>query len=242
MSFLASVIAYTLSYLEHSRSIRPSQLLQLYLIFASVAQVVHLRTIWIRHYDAILQALDTAQVVSCAVFLVVESIGKESILISRDKRPPQDTNDLFSQRLFWWLNYLFRQGYSKLLAPTDLDGIDEDLASPEHHRRFRLQWQKHYNRNPEVSLFRIVCSGLPYATFFPIFPRLLFLGVSFAQPFLITRFVSFISDPDTRNAEEGVFLVLATALTYSLLAIFQAWYWQSVSRFQTKLRGCLIAL
>lgn len=239
--FLASNAAYILSYLEHNRSIRPSQLLQLYLIIALIAQVIHLRTIWIRQNDITLQALYTAEVASCAVFLLVESIGKESILLSRQKRSPQDTSDIFSQRLFLYLNNLFRRGYSSLLAPNDLDDIDEDISSLQYIRRFRLEWLRHYSLNPEVSLFRIIYSGLRYDTVFPIIPRLLELGVSFAQPFLIMRFVKYLS---TSNApsEEGVFLVLSTGLTYTLLAILQGWYWQSVNRWETKIRGCLITL
>ncbi|GAB7351826.1 hypothetical protein MBLNU459_g2390t1 [Dothideomycetes sp. NU459] len=54
------------------------------------------------------------------------------------------------------------------------------------------------------------------------------------------RFVSFIGNPAVGGVEEGALLVLATALIYTLLAVFQTWYWQSVARFQTKLRGCLI--
>lgn len=239
--FLASIAAYILSYLEHNRSIRPSQLLQLYLIVALIAQVIHLRTIWIRQNDVTLQALYTAEVAACAVFLLAESIGKESILLNRHRRSPQDTNDLFSQRFFLYLNSLFRRGYSSLLAPNDLDDIDEDLASLQYIRRFRLEWLKHYSRNSEVSLFRIICSGLRYDTGYPILPRLFQLGVSFAQPFLIMRFVSFLSTSNAPSSE-GLFLVLATGITYTLLAILEGWYWQSVNRWETKVRGCLITM
>lgn len=241
ISFLASLIAAVLSQWEHIRSIKPSALLQLYLMVALVVQAVHLRSIWLRHEDMIMKGLGIGQIASCALFLAVESISKESILLHRQKRSPQDTNGLFSQRLFWWLNTLFKRGYKSVLAPNDLDKMDEELASVEPQRRFRLEWRKHYTRNPEVTLVRILFSAITYDLLFPIIPRLFLLGINFAQPYLILRFVNYIDDPSIGGTEEGILLVLATAIVYVALATFQSWYWQSVTRLQTKMRGCLIS-
>lgn len=239
VAFLASVVSFALSRWEHVRSIRPSKLLQLYLIVALIVQAVHLRTIWTIHDDTVLQALGIGQVASCAAFLAAESAGKERVLITKQRRSPQDVNDLFSERMFWWLNNLFTRGYRKILAPGDLDQTDEDLSSPEIDRRFRLTWLKCYHRDPKVSLIRIVFSAMKYDMLFPIIPRSLLLAISFAQPYLILRFVSYLETPAEGGTEEGILLVLATATTYTALAIFQGWYWQSVGRFLVKLRGCL---
>lgn len=187
-----------------------------------------------------MRGLGIGQVVTCATFLAVESVSKESILLHRQKLSPQDTNGLFSQRLFWWLNHLFERGYRSVLAPTDLDKLDEELASIEPQRKFRLEWRKHVTKNPKVHLFRIMFSAVGYDMLFPVIPKLLLLAVQFSQPFLILRFVDYIDHPEVGGTEEGILLVLATALTYVALATLQAWYWQSVVRFQTKLRGCLI--
>lgn len=231
--------AFALSHWEHVRSIRPSKLLQLYLIVALIVQVVHLRTVWSRHDDLVRQVLDIGQVVSCAVFLAAESVGKERILLTKQRRSPQDVNDLFSERLFWWLNNLFKRGYRSMLAPGDLGETDEDLASPETDRQFRLQWLRHYHRNPKVSLFRIVFSALKHDVLFPIIPRLLVLGLSFGQPYLTMRFVLYLENTAEGGSEEGILLVVATALLYTAMGTFQAWYWQSVGRSMVKLRGCL---
>lgn len=190
----------------------------------------------------VLQALGIAQVVSCAAFLTTESIGKERILLTKQRRSPQDVNDLFSERLFWWLNQLFQRGYRSILAPTDLHQMDEDLCSPEINRRFRLVWFKHYNQNPEVTLPRILFSALRYDILFPIVPRLLLLAVTFAQPYLIMRLVTYIDHPTQSSTEEGILLVLATALEYTAISTFQGWYWQAVTRYQTKFRSCLTSI
>ncbi|THY82869.1 P-loop containing nucleoside triphosphate hydrolase protein, partial [Aureobasidium pullulans] len=240
-SFLASLVAAILSQWEHIRSIKPSALLQLYLMVALVVQAVHVRSLWLRDEDNIKRDLGIGQIVACALFLAVESVSKESILLHRQKRSPQDTNDMFSQRLFWWLNNMFKRGYSSVLAPTDLDKMDEDLSSTDPQRRFRLQWRKHSTRNPQVGLLRVVFGAIGYDMMFPVIPRLLLLAVQFSQPYLILRFVKYIDNPSEGGTEEGILLVIATALVYVAIATFQAWYWQSVVRFQTKLRGCLIS-
>jgi ATP-binding cassette subfamily C (CFTR/MRP) protein 1 len=188
-----------------------------------------------------MKALDTGRTVSCAIFLLVESISKESILLHRQKRSPQDTNDMFSQRLFWWLNSMFKRGYSSVLAPSDLHKMDQDLASIEPQRKFRLGWRKHNTEKANVSLFRIVFAAIGYDMMFPIIPRLLLLAVQFSQPYLILRFVHYVDHPSDGGTEEGILLVLATTLVYVAIATIQSWYWQSVTRFQTKLRGCLIS-
>ncbi|KAI5259336.1 P-loop containing nucleoside triphosphate hydrolase protein [Aureobasidium subglaciale] len=240
-SLLASLVAAILSQWEHLRSIRPSALLQLYLMVALVVQAVHLRSLWLRNNDTIMRGLGLGQIVACALFLAVESVSKESILLQRQKRSPQDTNDMFSQRLFWWLNSMFRRGYTSVLAPTDLDKMDEDLSSTDPQRRFRLEWRKHSTKNPKVSLLRIILGAIGYDMLFPIIPRLLLLAVQFSQPYLILRFISYIDNPNEGGTEEGILLVIATALVYVAIATFQSWYWQAVVRFQTKLRGCLIS-
>ncbi|KAH0354202.1 P-loop containing nucleoside triphosphate hydrolase protein, partial [Aureobasidium melanogenum] len=240
-SFLASLTAAILSQWEHMRSIRPSALLQLYLMVALVVQAVHLRSIWLRDEDTIMRGLGIGQIVACAIFLAVESVSKESILLHRQKRSPQDTNDMFSQRLFWWLNNMFKRGYTSVLAPNDLDKMDEDLSSTDPQRRFRLEWRKHTTKNPKVNMLRIIFSAIGYDMMFPVIPRLLLLAIQFSQPYLILRFVDYIDNPDEGGTEEGILLVIATAIVYVAIATFQSWYWQAVVRFQTKLRGCLIS-
>ncbi|CAD0099756.1 unnamed protein product, partial [Aureobasidium mustum] len=240
-SFLASLTAAILSQWEHIRSIRPSALLQLYLMVALVVQAVHLRSIWLRNEDTTMRGLGLGQIVACAIFLAVESVSKESILLQRQKRSPQDTNDMFSQRLFWWLNNMFKRGYTSVLAPNDLDQMDEDLSSTDPQRRFRLEWRKHTTKNPKVNMLRIIFSAIGYDMMFPVIPRLLMLAVQFSQPYLILRFVDYIDNPDKGGTEEGILLVIATAIVYVAIATFQSWYWQAVTRFQTKLRGCLIS-
>ncbi|KAF2228115.1 P-loop containing nucleoside triphosphate hydrolase protein [Elsinoe ampelina] len=241
VSFLAALVCLGLSHLEHFRSVRPSILLQLYLMVAVVVEAVHLRTVWIRSDNVILKSVCAGQLASCAVFLASESMDKESILLGHKVRSPQDINDLFSQRLFFWLNNLFVQGYRKILAPKDLYSIDEELASPETQRIFRLTWLKRHEKQSDNYLYFTLLLSMKRYFLFPVVPRTLLLGVNFAQPYLIQRFVAYVGNAANARPNEGPLLVLAAFCMYTALGTTQSWYWQACNRFETKLRGVLIA-
>ncbi|KAK6000323.1 hypothetical protein QM012_003955 [Aureobasidium pullulans] len=72
--------------------------------------------------------------------------------------------------------------------------------------------------------------------------RLVLVGFTFAQPFLFTRAIDYLSqqyhDPD-RNIGYG--LIGATFIVYTGIAISNALYQQQISRIMTKLRGALIS-
>ncbi|KAF2149258.1 P-loop containing nucleoside triphosphate hydrolase protein [Myriangium duriaei CBS 260.36] len=241
VSFSASLVCMALSHLEHFRSVRPSVLLQLYLLVAITVDAVHLRTVWIRSGDVALKAVCFGQLISGLAFLASESSEKASILSAANTvRSPQDVNSLFSQRLFLWLNRLFVTGYRKVLAPQDLYDIDQDLSSQQSQRLFQLRWLAQKQSTPDRSLYWVLALSMKSYFLFPAIPRSLLIAVNFAQPFLIQRLVAFIGDPAAAAPNEGPLLVLAAFCVYTLTATFQSWYWQCTNRFETKMRATLI--
>ena len=73
--------------------------------------------------------------------------------------------------------------------------------------------------------------------------RLVKMAATLSQPYLIhamTKFTQAKDDATNRNNSYG--LIAAFALNYTLLAISSSWYAQSVARFATKLRSCLLSL
>jgi ATP-binding cassette subfamily C (CFTR/MRP) protein 1 len=69
------------------------------------------------------------------------------------------------------------------------------------------------------------------------------MATTLSQPYLINAMIKFTqARDDASNRNSGYGLVAAFALNYTLLAIASSWCSQSVARFATKLRGCLISL
>lgn len=68
------------------------------------------------------------------------------------------------------------------------------------------------------------------------------LATTISQPYLITAMIDFVQDhEDPKSSNKGYGLIAAFALNYTLLAVSFGWSAQSMARFLTKLRGCLIA-
>jgi len=120
----------------------------------------------------------------------------------------------------------------------DLDSIDQRLSSLDDNRRLRLQWPKARAKHSDHVLLHALCRSLYLDFLLPVVPRVLLLGTTFAQPWLIQRLLQFTDEP-THKTREAVLLASATAATYVCLAVFQSWYWQSVCRAQAKVRFCL---
>lgn len=73
--------------------------------------------------------------------------------------------------------------------------------------------------------------------------RLVKIATTLSQPYLINAMIKFTQAQDDKtNRNNGYGLIAAFALNYSLLAISSSWCAQSVARFATKLRSCLISL
>ncbi|KAB8210491.1 P-loop containing nucleoside triphosphate hydrolase protein [Aspergillus parasiticus] len=76
-----------------------------------------------------------------ALLLLLEIVEKRRILKSvYAKYPPEATGGIFNRFLFWWLNPLFKTGFSKLLSVEDLYTLDKQLTSKTLHNSLETMW------------------------------------------------------------------------------------------------------
>lgn len=141
LSFIDTSAIFLLSYSEHSRSLRPSLLLNSYLLCSIIFGVVRVRTLWLLDYDPSLRNIFTACLaVKCAIFLLEES-GKGRYLYATDKlQGPEKTSGLISQSFFLWLNHIIREGFKKVLFLDDLYPIDHEISSERLREQFWKCW------------------------------------------------------------------------------------------------------
>lgn len=130
-----------LSHLEHCKALRPSSILCTYLFFTLLLDIPRARTLWMSHqWVAASATLQAAMVIKVSI-LLLELQTKVRLLVQTDRDlSPEETSNVFSRRLFWWLNQLFRKGYSKSLALPDLYVLDEELASKTVGSRLEKAW------------------------------------------------------------------------------------------------------
>ncbi|KAL5433031.1 hypothetical protein PMIN06_011810 [Paraphaeosphaeria minitans] len=243
LEFLSSLLIVVLSRLEHSRAVRPSHLLQFFLLVLLLCDAVRLRTLFLMEYPTSLVTPASIHTFLTGLLLLLESLDKRELFNSDGDRklPLEETIGLFGKRLFWHLNDLFKQGYRKVLKPSDLSSMDADLASKARTVAFQ-QALAAQDRSKSMPLLRVIFKILWPDLLLPILPRMIQIATTLSQPYLITAMIDFVGEPRTPGStNKGYGLIAAFALDYTLLAVAFGWTAHSMARFMTKLRGCLIS-
>jgi ATP-binding cassette subfamily C (CFTR/MRP) protein 1 len=130
LGFLSSLISCFLSHLEHIHSVRPSALLNSYLLYSILVDFARTRTMWLLKADHEIAILYTVVAAWKVVLLISEETSKKEILKPEYAAyPPEVTSGVTSRALFLWINPLFMNGFKNLLSLSDLFVIDKSLGS-----------------------------------------------------------------------------------------------------------------
>ena len=243
LTLYLSIILIGLSHFEHLRSFRPSALLSLYFGISLVFDIVRTRTLWSIHGNVLFATLFSVSLGFKLALFILESLEKEAgYSQAYDRLAAETAGNVFTRSLFWWLNPLLWKGFRHVLEVDQLPAIDNELTSPELQRQIWAEWNSHPTKTPGL-LTKLLFSHYKWAILKGAAPRLALSGFTFAQPFLITRIVTFATEPDMRSDNQfGNGLLAATALIYVGLAIANANAQHKTYRVITMLRGSLVAL
>lgn len=116
-SFTGAASMCLLSHLEHTKSIRPSALLNFYLFFSVLFDAVQLRTLWeIQGLETVAQVFSSASVLKVAL-LVSEATEKGALLHTPYRSSaPEAKSGLYNRSLFWCLNPFLAVGFKRLIG------------------------------------------------------------------------------------------------------------------------------
>ncbi|MCJ1434939.1 hypothetical protein MMC27_004309 [Xylographa pallens] len=241
LTFIDALSLCILSHLEHVRSVRPSAIINIYVLLTLPLDVARSRTLWLNGGTKSIAAVFTGTVGIKLLVLIVEAIEKRGILLPRYRNTsPETTSGIYSRSFFWWLNTLMQTGFDRVLNNKDLYPIDEDMTSVVLHNHAQQAWrsaQKGRSRALLWSTLKAVRTQLAYC----VFPRLCLIAFRYAQPFLIFRTVGYASDPD-ESENTGWGLTAAFGVVFVGLAVSTGTYYHMVYRFVTSTRGSLISM
>ena len=232
--------------MEDARSVRPSWLLNTYLLLTILLDLPQARTLWLQRTSTTIASTFTSRIGVKVVLLILEVREKRPYLKQPYKDlPPESTSGIINRSFLWWIVGLLRRGLSSQLTFEDLYVLDGDLASTALSAKMRHAWD--HRRRPEhrFEFPWAACKALWRPFLLAAFPRVCLIGFTFAQPFLISRVLHLLaqSDPDSREAaNDGYGLIGATALIYLGLAVSTLHYNQALYRFLTMFRGATVAL
>jgi ATP-binding cassette, subfamily C (CFTR/MRP), member 1 len=143
LGFISALSVLILVGIEHSRIVRPSSLILLYLLASIVADAVQVRTLFLRGYAATLARLACGSLGSRVFLLVLESWSKRSYLKPvEDGYSPEELASVFSRSVFWWLNPILFLGNRKILVLEDLYPLNSVLDSSSLKSRILYSWEK----------------------------------------------------------------------------------------------------
>ncbi len=152
LSLLVSVLIVFLSHLEHSRAVRPSSLLIVYLLVSVAFDAVQVRTLFLRHDEPAILGLFTTSVVLKLLLLSLESINKRHYLrVPYNTYPPESTSGVFGRSFFWWLNPILATGFRRLMTINDLFVTDKALLSASLGEEMKKSWTKCAFFSPMIS-------------------------------------------------------------------------------------------
>lgn len=231
-----------LSHLEHLRSLRPSTVICLFVGLTLVFDLPRIRTLSFMPDNRPVTIVFATSWVGKAIILVLESTEKRSLLKKAyEGSSLESTANTFSRSLFWWLNGLLWEGSRSTLTVDSLPVLDEAIKAASNPEKLTEAWDKGQvlSRKGNCLSKHITDSHRPLADKYRpnallwtlawhyrweiiegVLPRIAFLGFSFAQPFLVERVLSFMTESEHVNSTNYArSLVAAYAIVYIGLAV-----------------------
>ncbi|KAJ6439410.1 ABC multidrug transporter [Purpureocillium lavendulum] len=245
LGVVASLALTVLSYVDHSRCVRPSSITALYLVGSIALDAVQCRTLWSLGDDARDAAhLFTAMVACKAAMLCFETRTKRGALVPKWQHAgPEETSGIISRLFFWWLNGLLVTGYNgDLSVSSSLYDLDGDLVSEPLLNRLRVQWRLNKNADGKYPLLWALLHAVRGPLLVCVVPRLCYTALKFAQPFLLLRVVQYMDHGRRESPATGYGLIAAAGLVYTGNALTAAFYQHKQHRYMAMIRGALSAL
>lgn len=242
LSLLAGLALGGVSYLQQSRSVRPSAVLSVYLALSILFDVAQARTLWLREDNANVASVFTTGLVLKALVLVTELIEKRRFLQAPYCHyPPEALGSVVNRSVFWWINSLLVKGSSTRLHVSDLFNIDDKLTSNYIVPKFSAKWDR-ANKKSSYALMWVSfgCFWINLASVVVL--RFALTGFKFSQPLLINKAVLLLQEPDSQDkTNTGRALIGATALIYIGIAVFNGATRHNIYRLFTMIRCGLVS-
>ncbi|KAH8728019.1 putative ABC multidrug transporter [Phaeosphaeriaceae sp. PMI808] len=244
LKLVSAIFMIFLSLVDHSKCIRPSILLNIYLFFTLLLDGTQARTLFLSSKgkpEHTYSNYFVAAVALKAVLLLLESKQKSSWLCRDEKElSPEETGGIFSLGIYAWLTKLFRLGYSKILTIDDLYPLDSEMTAKKLHDAFSeyVDYSKLGKRH-KFGLVKVLCRTLLVPLLLPVLPRLALVVFTLSQALMIEKLLEYLAEPEL-DTNTGYGFIGAAFFIYSGIAVSTGIYWYYQNRFRTMVRSILV--
>ncbi|KAJ3498687.1 hypothetical protein NLG97_g930 [Lecanicillium saksenae] len=231
------------SYLEHTRSVRPSTVILVYLGLSIVLDLPRTRTLFFISGTHTVAVTWLASVGLKILLFLLELCEKQSLLKPEFRQEsPEALASVYNRALFIWLNGLFLKGFRSILSIKELISLDSQLLGASEPETLEERWVKDDKVRKDALLWLFVFH-YKWALLRGVLPRIAFTGFNFAQPYLVQRVLDFVSDRTGTNERNYAYgLLSAYGIVYIGIAVSYTAYTHATYRLLTLYRGSLIAL
>lgn len=220
----------TVSVVDHSRSPRPSMLLNSYLFLTLLLDIARARTLFLSSdsdhgSEIVYSSIFCASVGLKTAILLLEACQKARwVAWDATKHSPEETSGIFSLGVFFWLNKLFVAGYRRTFTIESLYPLDSTFDAQALHEEFAKKIDYAKLKGDKFGLLKVLVRTLWVQLLLPIPPRAALIAFYICQPLFIESLITYLShsEPDP-NAGYG--LIGAVILIYSGIGISYALYW-----------------
>ncbi|KAM5453644.1 hypothetical protein McanCB56680_002853 [Microsporum canis] len=245
LSLVDALAICLLSYMEHTRSIRPSTSLGVFFLASLVLDIPQSRTLFLSPDDRTpIAAVFTAGIGLKLLLLVLEAQSKiRELKPPYLLYPPESTASIWVRLAFWWLNPLFFRGFARLLTMQDLFSMDKKLVTFTIRDKMHATWDRQAHSKSPYALIKATISCLRWALLSVVCPRISLIGFKYAQPFLISSVIGFVQAPSSdQKRSHALGLVAAAFLVYLGIAVTTVGYKREMYRMIVMARGGLVGL
>ncbi|GKZ96816.1 hypothetical protein AnigIFM59636_011334 [Aspergillus niger] len=243
LKLVSALFMIILSVLDHSRSPRPSTLLNSYLFLTFLLDAAQARTLFLSSdnktelsYSSVFSAALALKV--CILLLEAQEKSKW-VDWDEKKHSPEETSGIFSLGVFFWLNRMFLRGYRTVLATEDLYPLDSSFDATSLNEQFSRNMDYSKLKGDKYGLVKVLLRTLKAPLLLPVIPRLAYLAFTFCQPLFLERLSNYLSQPQL-DANTGYGFIGASMFIYSGLAISWAFTWYFHHRLRTMATSMLV--
>ncbi|KAL1844981.1 hypothetical protein VTK73DRAFT_1393 [Phialemonium thermophilum] len=228
LKLVSALFMVTLSVVDHSRSPRPSVLLNSYLFLTLLLDASQARTLFLSSDgmpELTYSSLFSATIALKCGILLLEAQQKSRWLVWDAKaHSPEETSGIFSLGVFFWLNNMFLRGYTKILSLDDLYPLDSSLEARALADEFSRNLDSSKLKGDKYGLVKVLVRTLKVPILLPVFPRLSLLAFKFCQPLFIEKVLDYLSQSEL-DGNTGYGLIGASVLIYTGIAVSNSLYW-----------------
>lgn len=145
VSLVASIALVYSSWVLHFRLVRPSSLIDLYLLVSIICDAFQVRTLHFATNNGAIAPVSLTALCVKALLFILECQNKHSLLREqyRSTLGAEESAGIFNRWFMTWLNPLFIAGYKRLISNDDLPRNDSELSSESMRNRMQESWNKH---------------------------------------------------------------------------------------------------